>query len=80
MLTTFASKTNAYLFWQKKHMIIGIKSKKVDNGRIRTYACEHNAYDVSEEIAGHRLNHSATLSELSDYVKRARYLFYYPYT
>ncbi|KAJ9416078.1 hypothetical protein QL093DRAFT_2429397 [Fusarium oxysporum] len=26
------------------------------------YACEHNAYDVSEEIAGHRLNHSATLS------------------
>ncbi|EYB21784.1 hypothetical protein FG05_35071 [Fusarium graminearum] len=33
-----------------------------DNGRIRTYACEHNAYDVSEEIAGHRLNHSATLS------------------
>ena len=40
------------------------KKKRVDNGRIRTYACEHNAYDVSEEIAGHRLNHSATLSYL----------------
>jgi hypothetical protein len=38
------------------------KQKEIDNGRIRTYACEHNAYDVSEEIAGHRLNHSATLS------------------
>ncbi|KAJ0147934.1 hypothetical protein HZ326_9453 [Fusarium oxysporum f. sp. albedinis] len=38
--------------------------KNIDNGRIRTYACEHNAYDVSEEIAGHRLNHSATLSYL----------------
>ena len=54
------------------------KQKTIDNGRIRTYACEHNAYDVSEEIAGHRLNHSATLSydwlkfgpQISDYVAR----------
>jgi hypothetical protein len=39
-----------------------VEAKVNDNGRIRTYACEHNAYDVSKEIAGHRLNHSATLS------------------
>ncbi|KAF5599137.1 hypothetical protein FPCIR_2533 [Fusarium pseudocircinatum] len=42
----------------------GLSKTNIDNGRIRTYACEHNAYDVSEEIAGHRLNHSATLSYL----------------